>query len=306
MAKKEAKKTKWWEYLLSAGIVIAIIVIAQLVSPSTKMSKAELKKSFYNMEDLYATTIIKSQKNKITDKQMIKAADTAKNKIQDEYDKLNNNDSSKDLTDNLQALALDYEKALKVFQKSSNKSKANRYAAKAGKLSQSIAEKNFGGKHSDKLEEMIALLDGDEESSDTVTNDTLSNDSIESAISNQNSSLDIESVNGSYADSDSTVQITLNGREALTDKQTEKGMLMDISDVWKAIQASIDYSKFSNIGVSVKYTLKDASGNTSSDFVIKSDMSGAKLSQLNSSNFDWHNVPTFATSWWQSPALPDL
>lgn len=133
-----------------------------------------------------------------------------------------------------------------------------------------------------------------------------SNDTIESAITEQNSNLDIESINGSYTDTDSTVQITLNGRELLTKKQTEKGMLMDISDVWKAIKKNTDYSKFSNIGVSVKYPLVDESGKSEPEFVIKSDMTGTKLELLNTDSFDWNNVPTFATSWWQSPALPEL
>lgn len=134
----------------------------------------------------------------------------------------------------------------------------------------------------------------------------LSNDSIKNAISNKDSGIDIESVNGSYTNSDSTVQITLNGRELLSNKQTEKGMLMDISTIWKVMKDNFDYSKFSNIGVSIRYPLASDGGSSTDEFVIKSDVSGTKLDQLDSDDFLFKNVPAFATSWWQSEALPDL
>lgn len=135
---------------------------------------------------------------------------------------------------------------------------------------------------------------------------SLSNDSIRSTIESADSGIDVESVNGSYTDADSTVQIVLNGRELASNKQAERAMLMDISTVWKTVKDNFDYSKISNIGVSVKYPLKDEGGNTSSEYVIKSDISGSKLDQLNSDGFNYKNVPNFATNWWQSEALPKL
>lgn len=135
---------------------------------------------------------------------------------------------------------------------------------------------------------------------------SLSNDSIQSTIESADSGIDVESVNGSYTDADSTVQIVLNGRELASNKQAERAMLMDISTVWKTVKDNFDYSKISNIGVSVKYPLKDEGGNTSSEYVIKSDISGSKLDQLNSDGFNYKNVPNFATNWWQSEALPKL
>lgn len=135
---------------------------------------------------------------------------------------------------------------------------------------------------------------------------SLSNDSIQSTIESADYGIDVESVNGSYTDADSTVQIVLNGRELASNKQAERAMLMDISTVWKTVKDNFDYSKISNIGVSVKYPLKDEGGNTSSEYVIKSDISGSKLDQLNSDGFNYKNVPNFATNWWQSEALPKL
>ncbi|WP_413476721.1 lipoprotein [Latilactobacillus fuchuensis] len=135
---------------------------------------------------------------------------------------------------------------------------------------------------------------------------SLSNDSIRSTIESADSGIDVESVNGSYTDADSTAQIVLNGRELASNKQAERAMLMDISTVWKTVKDNFDYLKISNIGVSVKYPLKDEGGNTSSEYVIKSDISGNKLDQLNSDGFNYKNVPNFATNWWQSEALPKL
>ncbi|WP_300562792.1 hypothetical protein [Companilactobacillus sp.] len=142
--------------------------------------------------------------------------------------------------------------------------------------------------------------------STTSEQPSLSNDSIQSTIESADSGIDVESVNGSYTDTDSTVQIVLNGRELASNKQAERAMLMDISTIWKTMKDNFDYSKISNIAVSVKYPLKDEGGNTSSEYVIKSDISGNKLDQLNSDGFNYKNVPNFATNWWQSEALPKL
>lgn len=178
--------------------------------------------------------------------------------------------------------------------------------------------KELADKMSSQLSENKKYIDGEKQvaknaqestiassSSSENANNTPSNDSIQSSLSSTNA--DVTSVNGSYfSDNDYTVQIELKGREALTNKQTEKGMLMDIAEVWKSLRTSLPLDKFSNIGVSVKYPLTDQGGNSSDEYVIKSSISGAKLKQLNAENFDWHNVPTFATDWWQHDALPVL
>jgi hypothetical protein len=120
----------------------------------------------------------------------------------------------------------------------------------------------------------------------------------------KNTNVKILEVNGYYAAEagQSTVQVTIQGSENLTKKMTVQSMYMDISSIWKAFRKT-DMSNFSNIGISVKYPLQDDGGNETNEYVIKSGITPEKLSQLNVTNFMFKNVPTFATSWWQHPAL---
>lgn len=130
-----------------------------------------------------------------------------------------------------------------------------------------------------------------------------SNKSVKKAIKKYAKDVKVKSVQGSFIGQDDTVQITLKGKENLTDKMTVKGMYIDISNVWKALRKT-DLSHMSNIGVSVKYPLQDQAGNSTSSYVIKSDISPDKINAINPDNFLFKNVPTYADNWWQHSALP--
>lgn len=134
---------------------------------------------------------------------------------------------------------------------------------------------------------------------------TDSNKSIKQALKKYAPSVKVKSVNGSYIGHDDTTQIVITGQENLTDKMTVKGMYLDIASVWKAFKKT-DTSKLSNIGVSVKYPLTDEGGNSTKEYVIKSDITPTKLEMLNAEGFDSNNVPTFSTEWWQHSALPEI
>lgn len=134
---------------------------------------------------------------------------------------------------------------------------------------------------------------------------TDSNATVKKAIKQYAPSVKVKTVAGSYMGQDDTTQITIKGKEGLTDKLTTKGMYMDIAAVWKALKKT-DTSHLSNVGVAVEYPLEDDAGNSTKTLVIKTDISPTKLSELNAKNFDYDNVPTFATSFWQHDALPEI
>lgn len=132
-----------------------------------------------------------------------------------------------------------------------------------------------------------------------------SNATVKMAIKEYAPSVKVKTVAGSYMGQDDTTQVTIKGKEGVTDKLTTKGMYMDISSVWKALKKT-DLTHLKNVGVAVEYPLQDDAGNSTKTLVIKTYISPAKLGELNAKNFDYDNVPTFATSFWQHDALPEI
>lgn len=135
----------------------------------------------------------------------------------------------------------------------------------------------------------------------------LSNGDVKKAIYKSKPNLKVTSVNGMYDDKTSkTVAIELKGQDAVTDKLTTKGFLMDVRSVWFAIKESGDAENFDNVSVSVKFPLEDEAGNSSNSYVVKTDISGFKLNNINVKRFLFKNVPTYADSYWQHNALPKV
>lgn len=146
------------------------------------------------------------------------------------------------------------------------------------------------------------------QSSQTKKKGLSTNNQVKTALKKYGSNdLKVTFVNGQYFDPTAkTVAIELKGSDALTDKMTTKGFLMDIRSVWIALKKSGDANNFENVNVSVKYPLQDTAGNSSNKYVVKTSVSGAKIQNLNIENFLFKNVPNYADSYWQSTALPDV
>lgn len=135
----------------------------------------------------------------------------------------------------------------------------------------------------------------------------LSNNDVKKAIHKSNPNLKITSINGMYdSKGEKTVAIELKGQDAVTDKLTTEGFLMDIRSVWFAFKESGDAENFDNVNVSVKYPLQDEAGNSSNVYVVKTNISGFKLSNINVKHFLFKNVPAYADSYWQHTALPKI
>lgn len=144
-------------------------------------------------------------------------------------------------------------------------------------------------------------------SNKTSSKELLSNSDVKKVIHKSNPNLKVTSVNGMYdSKEEKTVAIELKGQDAVTNKLTTEGFLMDIRSVWFAFKESGDAENFDNVNVSVKFPFRDEAGNSSNVYVVKTNISGFKLSNINVKHFLFKNVPTYADSYWQHTALPEI
>lgn len=109
----------------------------------------------------------------------------------------------------------------------------------------------------------------------------------------------IKSVKGSILGmAGDTVQITLKGKENLTDKMTVKGSYQDICMVYRALKKA-NISNFKNIGVAEKIDGK---------YVVKTDTDPDKIASISNNDlrYNYNNLPSYTTHFWQMPSLPKL
>lgn len=134
-----------------------------------------------------------------------------------------------------------------------------------------------------------------------------SNVQVKKAIKKSNPNLKITSVNGVYMDPKSKdVAVEIKGQDAVSEKLTTEGFLMDVRSVWLALKESGDAENFENVNVSVKFPMTDEAGNDSNEYVVKTGISGFKINNLNVKRFLFKNVPTYADNYWQYPTLPKV
>ena len=144
-------------------------------------------------------------------------------------------------------------------------------------------------------------------SSKATSKSLSSNKDVKKAIQKSNPNLKITSVNGVYMDPKSKdVAVEIKGQDAVSEKLTTKGFLMDVRSVWFALKESGDSENFENVNVSVKFPMTDEAGNDSNEYVVKTGISGFKINNLNVKRFLFKNVPTYADNYWQYPNLPKV
>ena len=114
---------------------------------------------------------------------------------------------------------------------------------------------------------------------------------------------DFDKMNGQFAVEPYSLALEFTGKENLSQKMTVTGMRTAIRDVLYVVKESgLDMS---NVKVAIKYPLVDKYGNTSDEYVIKSDFSGDTIDKLNENKnaINTDNIPEIADSWWEHPAL---
>lgn len=114
---------------------------------------------------------------------------------------------------------------------------------------------------------------------------------------------DFNKMNGQFTVEPYSMQVEFTGKENLTNNMTVKSLKLAIRDALYAVKESgLD---FDNVGISIKYPLVDKHGNSSDEYVIKSDFSGETIDKLNENKnaVDADNIPDIADSWWEHDAI---
>ena len=126
------------------------------------LSKGELQKNFYYMENQYCQVIIDSQKASMTDKKAVSGAKKAKSNIDQKVNKLKTNASNRKLNTLIIHYGETTEKALQSYidEIHGKKSYANA-PYKSGQLAATIANTYFNGRHASKLAEVEKISNSD-------------------------------------------------------------------------------------------------------------------------------------------------
>ena len=126
------------------------------------LSKGELQKNFYYMENQYCQVIIDYQKASMTDKKAVSGAKKAKSNIDQKVNKLKTNASNRKLNTLIIHYGETTEKALQSYidEIHGKKSYANA-PYKSGQLAATIANTYFNGRHASKLAEVEKISNSD-------------------------------------------------------------------------------------------------------------------------------------------------
>ncbi|GEM_PF-7047950 len=119
----------------------------------------------------------------------------------------------------------------------------------------------------------------------------------------KNSKADFLKMNGQFVQAPYSVQVEYKGKENLSNDMTAKGMKMAVLEAVYAIKG-LDMD-ISDVGISVKYPLTDKAGNTTDEYVIKSDFDKETIDSLAEDKhaIDLDNLPDLAKSWWEHDAI---
>lgn len=125
---------------------------------------------------------------------------------------------------------------------------------------------------------------------------------VEKALK-KNSKAEFIKVNGQFIQEPYSIQVEYQGKENLSNSMTTKGMKMAVLEAVYAVKGL--KMNISDVGISVKYPLTDKLGNTTDEYVIKSDFDKETIEKLNDDKYaiDVENLPDIAKSWWEHDAI---
>lgn len=125
---------------------------------------------------------------------------------------------------------------------------------------------------------------------------------VEKALK-KNSKAEFVKMNGQFVQEPYSVQVEYKGKENLSNGMTTKGMKMAVLEAVYEIKGL--KMNISDVGISIKYPLTDKLGNTTDEYVIKSDFDKETIDKLNDDKYaiDLDNLPDIAKSWWEHPAI---
>lgn len=93
--------------------------------------------------------------------------------------------------------------------------------------------------------------------------------------------------------------ISFKGKENLTHNMTVGGMYLDIFNILKKIQSTID----TDVDFGIMYSLQDQYGNVDDVYVIKATFKKETIKKINFENAISDNIPEMADEWWNHKAV---
>lgn len=130
-----------------------------------------------------------------------------------------------------------------------------------------------------------------------------SDKSVKAMLKHYNSEIKYESISGVYANPDGSKTVGLSIKETgsdLSDKMAMRNSANDILKTWDAFKKSKG-TGFANIAIMVTYPT-----NNGQIPIIKTTITGSKLKQFSKGNSSSGDVPTIASTYWQSNNMPQL
>lgn len=136
-----------------------------------------------------------------------------------------------------------------------------------------------------------------EENNAEASEELSGEDAIRKAIENVVGEENLETFN--YVPDNNFLLIKFRGTENLTNSMTVKGMYLDMFNILKAIQSTID----TDVDFNVVYPLVDQYGNSEDVIVIKATFRDETIKKIQFDNAIFENIPIMADEWWNHNAV---
>lgn len=139
------------------------------------------------------------------------------------------------------------------------------------------------------------ISESESEGESTSVENMTEEEKVIEAIEDKNPSIEVIELNGQFDFEPYTMAITLNGDDNLTLNMIREGFMMDIFETLKAME-NIDYSKFDNIGINVKYD---------DEFMIKSRFDADAIEAIGEKEKTYKDLEELSSDWWISPRITE-
>lgn len=147
----------------------------------------------------------------------------------------------------------------------------------------------------DESENAAGQFISESEAESTSVENMTEEEKVIKAIEDKNPSIEVIEVNGQFDFEPYTMAITLNGDDNLTPNMIRKGFMMDVFEALQAME-DIDYSKFDNIGINVKYD---------DEFMIKSSFDADAIEAIGEKEKTYKDLEELSSDWWISPRITE-
>lgn len=161
--------------------------------------------------------------------------------------------------------------------------------------SQSIAQSIRGSESIQESEDAAEQSRLDSEAESTSIENLTEEEKVIKVINDNKPAIEIIEVNGQFDIEPYTMAITINGDDNLTLNMIREGFMMDVFETLQAME-NIDYSKFDNIGINVKYD---------DEFMIKSRFDTDAIEAIGEKEKTYKDLEELSSDWWIRPRITE-